>query len=266
MDASVESFYDTFSSRLIDDYVHKNDRVQHQLRFLAAAIPPTATSVLILGCGSGESALFVATQVARTARVLGLDISEANLRVAQRVFHHERIMYQKADLTTTSLTGPWDVIILPDVYEHIPRSSRGRLHGQLRSAAGTRGRILLTVPSPGKQASLYASGTGLQPVDEVVTLEDLMQLAADVEGTVTYFNTVSVWEVNDYLHAMIELDARSVRPIEDADCSPIKGWQRRTVWSRMCYSFLYRLHGIRLRESWRRRWVRRRLSPGDPRS
>jgi hypothetical protein len=40
MDAPVESFYDTFVSRLIEDYVHKNDRVQHQLRFLAARHPP----------------------------------------------------------------------------------------------------------------------------------------------------------------------------------------------------------------------------------
>jgi SAM-dependent methyltransferase len=264
MDASIESFYNTFASRLIEDYVHKNDRVQHQLRFLAAAIPSSTKSVLILGCGSGESALFVATQVATRARVLGIDISHVNLRVAQRVFRHERIMYQKADLTGTSLGGPWDVIILPDVYEHIPRDERGRLHAQLRSAVGARGRILLTVPSPGKQSSLYAIGKGLQPVDEVVTLEDLIRLAGDVKGAVTYFNSISVWEVNDYLHAVIELDAHHVRPIEDTDCSLIKGWQRRTVWRRGCDVVLYRLRGIRFREYWRRRWVRRRLSAGEP--
>ncbi len=264
MDASVESFYNSFASRLIEDYVQKNDRVQHQLRFLAAAIPSTTQSILILGCGSGESALFVATQVATAARILGLDISDANLRVARQVFRHERIVYQKADLTATSLAGPWDVIILPDVYEHILRGERGRLHAQLRSAVGKRGRILLTVPSPGKQASLYASGKGLQPVDEVVTLEDLMRLAGDVKGTVTYFNSISVWETNDYLHAVIELDADHVRPIEDSDCSPIKGWQRRTLWRRVCDAFLYRLHGIRLRDSWRRRWLRRRLSAREP--
>lgn len=264
MDASVESFYNTFASRLIEDYVHKNERVQLQLRFLAAAIPLNAKSILILGCGSGESALFVATRVATTARILGLDISDANLRVAQRVFRHERIVYQKADLTATSLVGPWDVIILPDVYEHIPRGERSRLHAQLRFAVGKRGRILLTVPSPGKQAALYATGKGLQPVDEIVTLADLIQLASDVKGTITYFNSISVWEVNDYLHAVIELDAHHVRPIEVTDCSPIKGWQRRTVWRRAYDVLLYRLRGIRLREYWRRRWVRRRLSAGEP--
>jgi hypothetical protein len=36
---------------------------------------------------------------------------------------------------------------------------------------------LFTVPSPGKQASLYATGKGLQVVDEVVTLDDLNQVA-----------------------------------------------------------------------------------------
>jgi hypothetical protein len=56
-------------------------------------------------------------------------------------------------------------------------------------------------------------------------------------------------------------ESMSSAGIEDADCSPVKGWQRRSV----CDAFLYRLQGIRLREYWRRRWVRRWLSAGDPR-
>src|SRR6266508_3015400 len=112
MDASVESFYNSFASRLIEDYVQKNDRVQHQLRFLAAAIPSTAQSILILGCGSGESALFVATQVATAARILGLDISDANLQVAPQVFHHDPIVYRLGRFTSVDAAGQWDVIIL----------------------------------------------------------------------------------------------------------------------------------------------------------
>jgi hypothetical protein len=44
MDAPVESFYDTFASRLIEDYVHKNDRVQHRLRFLGCPPSPPIRS------------------------------------------------------------------------------------------------------------------------------------------------------------------------------------------------------------------------------
>jgi hypothetical protein len=47
MDASVESFYNTFSSQLIEDYVSKNGRVQDQRQFLAAAIIPNAGRAFI---------------------------------------------------------------------------------------------------------------------------------------------------------------------------------------------------------------------------
>ena len=39
MDASVESFYDTSSSCLIEDHVHKNESVQHQSAFLGCPCP-----------------------------------------------------------------------------------------------------------------------------------------------------------------------------------------------------------------------------------
>jgi hypothetical protein len=131
-----------------------------------------------------------------------------------------------------------------------------------RSELAGRGKILLT-GSAGKQASSTPCGKGLQPVEEVITLEDLLRLAADVNDTVTCFNSISVWEVNDYLHTVI--DADRARPIADADCSPIMGWLSWPFWRRGGDPLIYRPHGmIQLREHWPRRWFRRWLSGGGP--
>jgi hypothetical protein len=113
---------------------------------------------------------------------------------------------------TMILKGKYQVIILPDVYEHIPKMHRETLHAKLSNLLSEDGKIVITIPSPGNQHSLYEKGPGLQIVDKIVTLEDLVKLANDVGGTLTYFNTISVWETNDYIHAMIEKDVSRLGP------------------------------------------------------
>jgi len=116
------------------------------------------------------------------------------------------------------------------------------------------------VPSPGKQASLYASGHGLQVVDEVVTLEDLHLVARSVGGVLTYFNMISIWDTNDYIHAVIERGAESIRSLAENDKLPIKGWGRRTIWKRGLDFLGYRLRFYRLQERWLRQRVHRKLT------
>ena len=64
--------------------------------------------------------------------------------------------------------------MLPDIYEHPPQEARGRLSA--RSACSPEGGlVLLTAPTPGHQAALRRPGKGLQPVDEEVSLPDLVR-------------------------------------------------------------------------------------------
>jgi len=162
-------------------------------------------------------------------------------------------------VTTDSIDGKWDVIILPDVYEHIPKDARATLHQKIDQLLTERGRILVTVPSPGKQASLYATGEGLQIVDEIVTLEDLHVVARSVGGVLTYFNMISVWETDDYIHAAIQRGAERVRSIQPPDLIPLKGWPRRTLWMRAKDFLDYRLSFAKVRYGLRRSRVTRKL-------
>lgn len=253
---SVEEFYNKFSAKFIEDLVNGNERVDQQLIFLQRAIPATTKSVLVIGCGSGQGAHFIATRVAKEAKILAVDISPENLRLARAVFSHPNITYFQADVTTDRMDGRFEVTVLPDVYEHIPINSRGILHDKLRTLLAGRGRILLTIPSPQKQRSLPPEE--LQIVDEIVTLQDLNELAVEVAGTLTYFNTISVWQTNDYIHAAIEGDA-SVREIEESDRVELKGWKRRTLTDRVIDVFNYRLGFKKLTQGWARRQITRKL-------
>ncbi len=259
----IRSFYEGFASGFIDDYIRGNERVQKQCQFFSRIIPEGAAKILVLGCGSGETAFYVASKVAPHAYVMAVDISSAAIRIANVLFRHDRIEYRQADVTEQTFGENWDVVILPDVYEHIPRDGRKTLHSRLDRLLATRGTLLLTVPSPAKQVSLRRSGKGLQLVDETVTLADMNELAHAVHGTLTYFNLISVWERNDYIHAAIQRGADESGPIDPVDRVPIKGWPRRTLSIRGREFLLYHLRFFRLLEFTRRWRVRRRLPRGQ---
>jgi len=224
---AVGAFYDAFSNRLLADYVYGNKRVMAQLQFVREAIAPNTRCILVVGCGSGQSAHFIATRVARAARVLALDISEKNISIARSIFSHKRVEYLVGDILVDPVPGVWDVVVLPDVYEHLPADARGALHTRLRTLLVEHGKVLLTLPSPGHQEMLRALGSGLQIVDATVTLQDLQRLADDLNAAVSYFALVSVWANNDYVHAVIERGALQETPIKPKDRLPIKR-QRRT--------------------------------------
>lgn len=220
----VETFYNNFSPTFIRDYVYGNERIDRQLEFFTKAIHPDTARILVIGCGSGQGTHFIAKWIAKKAQILALDISSENLRLARSLFSHTRIEYHQVNVVTEVIEGNWDAIVLPDVYEHIPLAARGDLHRKFNALLSPQGKILFTIPSPGKQAALYASGEGLQVVDEVVTLEDLIEVGKAVEGTLTYWSTISVWNTNDYIHAVVERGAAEIGTIAQQDYLPIKGF------------------------------------------
>ncbi|MGH8247327.1 MAG: class I SAM-dependent methyltransferase, partial [Gammaproteobacteria bacterium] len=224
MSENVESFYDGFSATFVGDYVRGNRRCERQHRFFSDAIPKTTTAVLVIGCGSGQGAHYIATRVAKQANVLAIDISAENLRLARALFPHPRIEYRKVDVVAEHLEGVWDIIAFPDVYEHIPRQMRTALHAKLDKLLAPRGRILLTVPTPAGQAETVASGGKLQIVDEPVTLSDLTGMAGDVHAVVSYYAQVSIWRTNDYAYAVVERGSAMCRPVASADRIALKGF------------------------------------------
>jgi len=243
MNARAADFYDAFAQhRFVRDYVAGNLRVTRQLEFFSNAIPLDTERILIIGCGSGESAYYIARRVARRARILGIDISPKAIEFARRVFPHARIEYCLMDVLAEPLNGQWDVILLPDVYEHIPFESRPTFHQMLRIALDEDGRILVTLPSPGQQEYLKSRGEGLQVIDEIVTIQDLTQLSNDVTGTLTYFNFISVWYSNDYIHAGIERNPKSMQALDAVNRSGVRDGLGCSRWNR-AFQYLRRRLG-----------------------
>ena len=201
--AEVAAFYDRFHERLLRDYVRGNRRAEAAVDFAARQVRPGTRSILDVGCGAGVSTDRLARAAPR-ATVTGVDIGPENVRAARRLFAGPRVSFAVSDLTAPPAGGPWDLVVLLDVYEHLPAADRGRHHAVLADCLAADATLALTVPSPAFQAYLRErKPDALQVIDETVTAADLDRLAGDVGGVLAAYRLVSVWGRFDYAHAVV---------------------------------------------------------------
>lgn len=203
--SDIAVFYDGFSNRLVDGYVAGNPRLSHALGFAASQLPADADSILEVGCGVGETTMHLCT-ARPDLRAVGVDISPENVRTATRLFAGvSEATFSVSDLTSPVPGGPFDVVTLLDVYEHIPAAERAGFHANLRQSMSTKSRLIVTCPSFLHQQHLYQNEPqGLQIVDELIGPNELLALAQDLGGHLTHLHYESVWRTNDYIYAVID--------------------------------------------------------------
>ncbi len=203
--ADIATFYDSFSDRLVSGYVTGNPRLSQALDFATSNLPADAKSILEVGCGVGETTDHLCS-FRTDLTAVGVDISPENVRTATRLFAAKtRAHFEVNDLTSPVAGGPFDVVTLLDVYEHIPAAERPRFHANLRQSMGPKSRLIVTCPSFLHQQHLHnTEPQGLQIVDETIGPAELLQLANDLGGHLTHLHYESVWRTNDYVYAVID--------------------------------------------------------------
>jgi len=201
-----QTFYDTFSKKLLADYAFGNPRLKAAIEHAVHWIPLDAKRILDVGCGIGWSTWEIKRNHPE-AFVLGVDISAEMIRISRNLFPAPELKFAVHDIAEWDglLEISFDAIVMLDVYEHIPRELRSRVHQILRQALEKQGHLVLTFPSISHQNYLRAhEPDGLQVVDEDVAMEDIYRLAQDIDGEVISLKHVTIWHDNDYVHAAIK--------------------------------------------------------------
>ncbi|MBA7607177.1 Ubiquinone biosynthesis O-methyltransferase [subsurface metagenome] len=234
MNTETQDYYDKFSSHLLkSSYIDVNRRMQGIRQFLSESISPSTKSILEIGCGIGANAYYIAKRIAPKAKIMGVDISRKNIELATILFDHNNINFQCLDVTQDSISdSKFSAVILPDVYEHIPKNRRTILHAKIKALLSENGKVFITVPTPSAQETARKAGNVLQIIDEPVTLDDLLRFAQEIDGTLTYYSLVSVGSTNNYAYAIIEKDAGEIRPLQKIDRIAIKRAERQTFHRR----------------------------------
>lgn len=112
------------------------DQLAHLLPLL-----PDGSSVLDLGCGAG---IPIARKLAERHHVVGVDISEAMLRLARSAVPEARFVL--GDILDVELdTGPFDAVVVMNVLFHLPSDQHARAIGRVWSWLRPGGYLLATL-------------------------------------------------------------------------------------------------------------------------
>jgi SAM-dependent methyltransferase len=199
----VEDFYDGRVAEKLRDFTHPLPRIEAAIETLAAWAPESPRRVLEIGCGVGATSWRMA-RAWPDADVVGVDISPGSIAVASACFRRPNLTYRAGVMDEWKLDGEFDLVLMMDVYEHIPPGDRPRLHTLLKSRLAPQCRFVLAMPTPAYQQ--YARDNcpeTLQPVDEDIGPAEIATLAAETETEMLYYRQVGVWNYGDYFHLVL---------------------------------------------------------------
>ena len=208
----IKRYYDQNTENKIRDFIHGNLRVERAWEKMLQWAPKSPKRILEIGCGVG----YICAKMKKKwpdAKVVGLDISSESIKKAQELFAFTDIDFIETDIPFTDLDGNFDLIILMDVYEHIELCERKSLHAFLNRYLSPTGRIFLSFPTPEYQKYLKNHHPKeIQPVDEDVTLNDIVLIAQDTSAKILYYKKITVWQKNDYAHAILARNSDFYKP------------------------------------------------------
>lgn len=199
----VRAYYDDRVAGKLRDFTHPNPRLEAAIQLIAEWAPAKPSRVLEIGCGVGATSWRMARAWPQ-AEVIGSDISPISIEVAKTCFQRPNLSYRSGPLAEAVHEGEFDLIVMTDVYEHIPPADRATLHASIRRFLSADSRFILTIPTPATQLHARVNDpSGLQPVDEDISIAEIMTLAEDTDTRLLYYREVGIWRYADYFHLVL---------------------------------------------------------------
>jgi trans-aconitate 2-methyltransferase len=205
--AEVIDFYDGFVSR--QARVGVNRRHHAILDWLRRFGLGPADSVLEVGCGIGTLTELLAEALPEGS-VLGVDVSPKSIEIArERLARFDNATLAAGDVLEVEVAGRYEVVVLPDVIEHVPLEAHGELFARVASWVKDDGFVLLHYPNPHHLEWCQANHPDrLQIVDQPIHADLLMANAYRSGLYLAYYERYSIWlREGDYIVAVLRLSS-----------------------------------------------------------
>jgi trans-aconitate 2-methyltransferase len=200
----IGAFYDQYVDR--QTAVGVNERHHAILSWLNRAGLRSEHRVLEIGCGVGTLTELLAARLSQRGALLATDISPRSIEVArQRLARYGHIQLVAGDIFDLDVGGPYDVIVLPDVVEHIPLERHAALFERLASWIAPHGFVLLHYPNPYYLAWCREhTPEVLQVIDQPIRADTLLANACPHGLYLDFLQTYSIWiREGDYVVAVL---------------------------------------------------------------
>lgn len=192
MSRNVEEFYDEFSVSQSDAGVHRRHIAIYQ--WLLKFGMKRTSDVLEIGCGVGTVTSLLARYI-KQGHIIGVDVSGVSIAKAKEALAaHKHVEFIKGDIVELPLSRKFDVIVMPDVIEHIPLANHSSLFRKCSNLLKPDGFILIHIPEPHHLAWMHQHQKEyLQIIDQPIYLSELEK---NLEGSglqVTFLRNYSIW-------------------------------------------------------------------------
>lgn len=204
-DEKVKDFYDAYVPRQLRAGV--NER-HHLIAALAVEQGMRdGMRVLEMGCGVGTLTGLLAAMLPK-GKLLAVDLSPGSIDQArQRLAGMAQVELAVADVVKDPIEGHFDMVVLPDVLEHIPLEQHPALFGRLRELLAPEGRVLVHSPDPYYSEWLHVHHPELlQVVDQPLHFAPLAAVVSEAGLAVRHFQRHCIWtDRPDYMAMVLEL-------------------------------------------------------------
>jgi trans-aconitate 2-methyltransferase len=169
----VEDFYDSFKEH--QKKLGINIRHRTILKNLKKAGLSKDMTVLEIGCGIGTVSHLI-LQVINKGQFVGVDISPESIAQAKQI----NVSFKNAEFTVSDMSDfnhplTFDMVVLPDVLEHIPVDQHARLFSVLKAHTHANSKVLINIPEPNcLNWARQHHPEKLQIIDQSLSMQDLL--------------------------------------------------------------------------------------------
>ena len=199
----VIRFYDEYSSR--QQRIGVNERHESIFRLLKEKGLKPNHKVLELGCGIGTFTSLIIPYL-NQGKILAVDISDKSIEIANKKYSSSNTKFLAVDATTYDFKDKtFDVIVLPDVLEHIPIELHDALFNKLQSVLNDNGFIFIHIPNPYFLKWCESNRPeDLQVIDQPITTDILVESTYKNNLFIEELKTYSIWvKDKDYQYIVL---------------------------------------------------------------
>ena len=192
MSDEVRSFYDDFASRQIEQGV--NLRHHKIMEWLLRSGLRDGIRVLEIGCGVGTQTALIAGSIPN-GKLIANDISPKSVEHArERLAGRNNVEFITGNIVQLEIPGQFDLIVLPDVLEHIPVDEHGSLFLKIGRLLKPDGQVVIHIPAPQYlEWNIEHRPELLQVIDQPLHLERLLPHVASAGLYLQFAEHYGLW-------------------------------------------------------------------------